>query len=251
MTRTGDVLGTPFYMAPEQISDAAGAIDERTDVYALGATLYELLTLRPPYFGERREQVIAKIMHDEPTPPRTINRQVPRDLDTICLKAVEKQPGRRYRSSGAMAEDCGALPRGSRFWRGGAGQLGGASSGSRGIGQRRQCWRESVHRSSSRCSSRIEPTSPKHAGPKPNSAGSLKRLRSRRWKAISSGPAARSSKPNNSRAPPGQLSLLKGQLALQAGKPQVACDELELALGEMPDSLAAQCRLFNQSLRRK
>lgn len=105
MTRTGEVIGTPYYMAPEQIYPAMGDVDERTDIYSLGATLYELLTLRPPFTGDQREQVVSQIAHDEPIPPRTINRHVPRDLDTICLKAIEKYPPRRYQTAGEFADD--------------------------------------------------------------------------------------------------------------------------------------------------
>src|SRR5262249_19723489 len=68
-------------------------------------TLYELLTLRPPFTGERRDQVLAQIIHKEPAPPRKVNRQVPRDLETICLKSLDKDPDRRYQTAGAMADD--------------------------------------------------------------------------------------------------------------------------------------------------
>src|SRR5262249_51471802 len=77
----------------------------RTDIYSLGATLYELLTLRPPFPGERRDQVLAQIIHKEPAAPRAVNRAVPRDLETICLKCLEKDPDRRYASGKQLAED--------------------------------------------------------------------------------------------------------------------------------------------------
>lgn len=105
MTATGEILGTPAYMSPEQIAAGRTPLDHRTDIYSLGATLYELLTLRPPFDGERRDQVLAQIMHKEPRPLRSINKKVPVDLETICLKAMEKDPDRRYQSAGAMAED--------------------------------------------------------------------------------------------------------------------------------------------------
>lgn len=105
MTMTGEFVGTPMYMSPEQIAAGRAPLDHRTDVYSLGATLYELLTLRPPFSGERRDQVIAQIHHKEPRPPRRINTRVPVDLETICLKALEKDPVRRYQTAGAMAED--------------------------------------------------------------------------------------------------------------------------------------------------
>jgi tetratricopeptide (TPR) repeat protein len=105
MTMTGEFVGTPLYMAPEQIAAGRVPIDHRADVYSLGATLYELLTLRPPFRGERRDQVIAQVLHKEPPAPRRLNPKVPVDLETICLKAMDKDPDRRYQTAGAMADD--------------------------------------------------------------------------------------------------------------------------------------------------
>lgn len=106
MTLTSELLGSPRYMSPEQ---AAGQLplDRRTDVYSLGVTLYELLALRPPYDGARRDEVLLKIIHDEPLPPRQWNRRIPYELETICLKAMEKDPGRRYQTAAALACDLG------------------------------------------------------------------------------------------------------------------------------------------------
>jgi tetratricopeptide (TPR) repeat protein len=105
MTMTGEFVGTPAYMSPEQITAGRTPLNHRTDIYSLGATLYELLTLQPPFTGERRDQVLAQILHKEPTAPRKLNPKVPRDLETICLKAMEKDPDRRYQTAAAMAED--------------------------------------------------------------------------------------------------------------------------------------------------
>jgi serine/threonine protein kinase len=105
MTMPGELIGTPAYMSPEQIAAGRTPLDHRTDIYSLGATLYELLTLHPPFKGERRDQVLTQILHKEPTAPRKLNPKVPRDLETICLKAMEKDPDRRYQTAGAMAED--------------------------------------------------------------------------------------------------------------------------------------------------
>jgi serine/threonine protein kinase/predicted Zn-dependent protease len=105
MTQTGEFVGTPRYMSPEQITGGRVPVDHRTDVYSLGATLYELLTMQPPFTGVRRDQVLAQVLQKEPRPPRRLNRSVPVDLETICLKALEKDPDRRYQTAGQMAED--------------------------------------------------------------------------------------------------------------------------------------------------
>jgi serine/threonine protein kinase len=105
MTLTGEFVGTPSYMSPEQIAAGRTPLDHRTDIYSLGATLYELLTLQRPFTGERRDEVLAQILYKDPKPPRKLNRKMPLDLETICLKALEKDPDRRYQTAGALAED--------------------------------------------------------------------------------------------------------------------------------------------------
>lgn len=105
VTLSGEFLGSPLYASPEQINGNPDQLDHRTDVYSLGATLYELLTLRPPFPGEGREQVLAQVLRNEPTPLRKINSKVPLDLETICLKAIEKDPNRRYQHARDLAED--------------------------------------------------------------------------------------------------------------------------------------------------
>ncbi|MHC4698770.1 MAG: protein kinase domain-containing protein, partial [Planctomycetota bacterium] len=105
MTMTGEFVGSPLYMSPEQIAVGRAPLDHRTDIYSLGATVYELLTLQPPFPGARRDQVIAQIIGKEPKSPRRYNRRIPVDLETICLKAMEKDPDRRYQTAGQMAED--------------------------------------------------------------------------------------------------------------------------------------------------
>jgi serine/threonine protein kinase len=105
VTLTGEFVGTPAYMSPEQVTAGRVPLDHRTDIYSLGATLYELLTLRPPFCGPQRDQLLAQIVQKEPTPPRKVNKRVPADLETICLKAMEKDPDRRYQTAGALAED--------------------------------------------------------------------------------------------------------------------------------------------------
>ncbi len=106
LTRTGEAVGSPAYMSPEQIASRDGApVDHRTDVYSLGATLYELITGRPPFVADSREQLLASIQHDEPTSPRRQRPDLPRDLETLCLKTLEKQPRHRYATAAELAAD--------------------------------------------------------------------------------------------------------------------------------------------------
>lgn len=105
MTVSGEFVGSPMYMSPEQIAVGRAPLDHRTDIYSLGATVYEMLTLHPPFPGVRRDQVIAQIIGKEPKPPRSINRRIPQDLETICLKMMEKDPDKRYQTAGSVAED--------------------------------------------------------------------------------------------------------------------------------------------------
>ena len=105
LTLTGDLLGTLRYMSPEQASGNRLGVDHRTDIYSLGATLYELLTLRPAITGDGREHLLHQILHDDPSPPRRLDRRIPADLETITLKALSKDPAGRYRTAGELAED--------------------------------------------------------------------------------------------------------------------------------------------------
>lgn len=105
MTIAGEFLGSPLYMSPEQVAAGRVPIDHRTDIYSLGATLYELLTLQPPYTGENREQIIGQIREGKVPRPRMIDRRIPRDLETVCLKAMGREPAHRYETAGEMAED--------------------------------------------------------------------------------------------------------------------------------------------------
>jgi serine/threonine protein kinase/formylglycine-generating enzyme required for sulfatase activity len=105
MTRTGALLGTPQYMSPEMATLGAKAVDHRTDVYSLGVTLYELLTLRAPHQAKSTHELLRKIAVETPPAPRLIAAGVPRDLETIALKAIEKDPRRRYSSAQDFAED--------------------------------------------------------------------------------------------------------------------------------------------------
>ena len=104
-TQSGAVMGTPSYIAPEQAAGRNREIGPAVDIYALGAILYELLTGRPPFLGETPLDIILKVLHDDPLPLRRLKPDIPLDLETICLKCLEKQPSQRYPSAAALAED--------------------------------------------------------------------------------------------------------------------------------------------------
>jgi WD40 repeat protein len=104
LTQHDSLLGTPRYMSPEQ-ARTAGQVDGRTDVYSLGATLYELLTLRPPFDGQSAAELVDQIGRDDPIPPRKFEPRIPRDLETIDLKALAKRPTDRYAGAAELAED--------------------------------------------------------------------------------------------------------------------------------------------------
>src|SRR5262249_49403711 len=104
-SRSGAIVGTPCYMAPEQTTGRGPGIKPATAVYASGASLYELLTGRPPFQGATPLDTLQQVQANDPVPPRRLQPKVPIDLETICLKCLQKEPSHRYVQAAALADD--------------------------------------------------------------------------------------------------------------------------------------------------
>src|ERR1019366_1118943 len=105
LTGSGQIMGTPSYMPPEQAGGPRGEVGPAADVYALGATLYALLTGRPPFQAASAMDTVIQVVSEEPVPPRRLNAPVPIDPAAVCLKCLQKEPNKRYGSAVALAEE--------------------------------------------------------------------------------------------------------------------------------------------------
>ncbi len=112
LTLSGDLVGTVLYMSPEQVHVRNGRIDHRTDLYSLGATMYEVFTWRPPFRGKDHRDTLSQIVERDPVEPRELRPRIPRDLETIILKCLRKNPGDRYGTAEALAQDLRRFVRG-------------------------------------------------------------------------------------------------------------------------------------------
>src|SRR5262249_39536775 len=108
-TQSGAIVGTPGYMAPEQAAGKGKEIGPAADVWALGAILYELLTGRPPFRAGPPPETVMQVLHEEPAPPTRLRPDCPRDLETVCLKCLRKEAGKRYASAQELADDLRAF----------------------------------------------------------------------------------------------------------------------------------------------
>lgn len=141
LTKTGDFVGSPAYVSPEQAASRRKKVDERSDIYSLGVTLFEFLTLHQPFAGKDVADVLRKIITTDPPPPSRLNPRIPRDLETIVVKAIEKDPARRYQSAEEFGDD---LRRFLNFEPIAARPLGPIGRIARSVRRNRVAWRASV-----------------------------------------------------------------------------------------------------------
>jgi tetratricopeptide (TPR) repeat protein len=242
-TPSGAIVGTPNYMAPEQAGSKRGKVGAAADVYALGAILYELLTGRPPFRSETPVDTLLQVLSEEPLPPSRLHPRLPRDLETICLKCLHKEPDRRYASVAALADDL------RRF-------LEGEPIQARPMGQIERLWRRCRRRPALTAAAACVLLALLFAGWFARQAHlTTKQLRDEKRQraeekallAALKGDADEAEKAIDEAesldASPGQMQLLRGQVAFYRGDLEVAREHLEQAVKLMPDSVAARAML--------
>ena len=245
LTRTGEVMGTPFYMAPEQISAGVGPVDARTDVYSLGVTLYELLTLRTPFTGELREQGGSRRVAEEAVPPKLHSRAARSGLQTSSLRPCGKNAARRYQSARELANDLRYYAAGRPITARPLSPLGRCARWT----QRHRTWAATIAGIALLAIATAFFAYRSHVSEARWTDAQFAALFETAQLAALEGDLDRAAKAIDKAdklgAPARQLLLLRGQLDLQAGRFQDACDQLEQARKHMPKSLAVHALLAN------
>jgi tetratricopeptide (TPR) repeat protein len=243
VTASGAVLGTPGHMAPEQAAGRGKAVGPATDVYALGAILYELLTGQPPFRAETPLDTLLQVLEAEPVPPGRFHPKLPRDLETICLKCLQKDPARGYASVATLAEDLRRFQAGEPIH-------------ARRVGQVERLWRWCRRRPGLSTAAACALLALAGAGlfahqayrtEQQRGAENRRHAEERAQRAVMNGDADEADRAIDEAeslgAPPGQLHLLRGQVAFDRGDVEQAREHLEQAVRLMPESVAARAKL--------
>jgi tetratricopeptide (TPR) repeat protein len=242
-TPSGAILGTPSYMAPEQAGGKRGEVGAAADVYALGAILYELLTGRPPFRAETPLDTLLQVLEGNPVPPRRLQPKLARDLETVCLKCLQKESGQRYPSVAALADDVRRFLEGDPVW-------------ARRVGRFERLWRWCRRKPALTAAAVLALLGLGIAGffaRQAHLTEEQRRAEKRQYAeekallAAMSGNADEAEKAIGEAvllgSSPGQMCLLRGQVAFHKGDLEVARDHLEQAVNLMPDSVAARAML--------